>query len=232
MKFSCIFSNKYKFTYVVTPKVACSSIKRALLPLMQETDMTEQDIAKRKDIINLHKYLRNTSVHMYKGKFERRIRAGEFQDYFKFSFVRNPWDRLVSCYESKVIKQKKKPVPLKVNGVEGVFTRGMPFADFLRIVCDLPDDRSNVHFVPQYKILTASTENSSGLLVDFVGRFENLAEDFAHVMSRIDPARKIELGKWNVSDKRRDYRHYFNDELVQLVADRYSEDIEYFNYSF
>ena len=111
MDVSCIFSNLYRFVYVSTPKVACTSIKRALLPLLQESDMSGYEIEAEASYRNFHKYLRSTGVNISKYRLEKRMREGDFKEFFRFSFVRNPWDRLVSCYESKVIKMKKNLCP-------------------------------------------------------------------------------------------------------------------------
>lgn len=234
MHVSCIYSDQFRFIYVATPKVACTSIKRALLPLLQESDLTEEEIVAETSYVNFHKYLRRTGVHMLKSSFENRLRKGQYKNYYRFSFVRNPWDRLVSCYESKVIKKRKNPVLLLLKNKTNPFIRGMPFSDFIRMVCAIPDEESNVHFALQSRILGSSKGSAYEYIVDYIGRYERISEDFESVMSHIAPGRNISLKHWNISETRglRDYRKYYDDRLAEIVRVKYSEDITRFGYSF
>jgi hypothetical protein len=234
MHVSCIYSHHYRFVYVSTPKVACTSIKRALLPLLHEADMSKDEIEAETSYGNFHKYMRSTGVHMSKSSFEERLHKGQFENYYRFSFVRNPWDRLVSCYESKIVKNKGKPVPLKVKGESGFFPQDMTFSEFIRVVCDIPEEDSNVHFALQYRILSNSRKSADDYLVDYIGRYEHLSEDFESAISHFAPGRKISLEKWNISETRGllDYRKYYDDRLAEMVEMKYFEDITRFGYSF
>jgi hypothetical protein len=230
LRFSCIVSNARRFVYVATPKVASSSIKWALLPLLQEADLTPEEIAAQPQFPHIHRYLRRVDVHLARDQFERRRRRGAYADYFCFSFVRNPWDRLVSCYLSKVAGPGPHPVRMRLGGRTGAFARGMPFAEFVRIVCDTPDERSNVHLASQTSILC---DAAGALLPDFVGRFENLAADFAAVARRIAPERELPLPARNPSGTGgRDYRAYYSDADAARVGQRYARDAALFGYDF
>ena len=66
-------------------------------------------------------------------------------------------------------------------------------------------------------------------LVDFVGKFENLAEDFGHVCRQIGV--DASLPHENAS-KHDTWRSYYNDHTAGLIAEAYKEDIEAFGYSF
>ena len=234
MPIGVIFSNHHRFAYVVTPKVACSSIKRALLPVLQEADLDEEDARAREEIRNFHKYVGSRKkIFMTKANFEREMRRGRFGDFFRFSFVRNPWDRIVSCYESKIVKRNKKRFPLVLPGGRHPFRWDMSFEEYLRTVCEIPDAESNVHFRSQAEILTGSTTGEGKLIVEAVGRFEQMSSDFPAIMARALPGRSVDLGQWNVSGARkRDYREYFRNGLEQLVADRYPGDLRLFGYEF
>ncbi len=94
------------------------------------------------------------------------ISQEKFDDYFKFAFVRNPWGRAVSLYKH-------------FN-----FHRVISFTSFLKK--ELPNlERERYYFVkPQVEYIYDSEGNQ---LVDFVGRFENLQEDFEKIRNKITP---------------------------------------------
>ena len=142
------------------------------------------------------------------------------KDYFKFAFVRNPWDRVISDWlwfhrEFKL----KKIEPLK----DYLFGRGW-FAQ----VNHLHDSSGRGdHFFSQYKFIT----NSRGeLMVNFVGRFENLQADFNVICEKINSSQR-QLPHRNKSN-RSHYAEYYNKETRDIVAEKYAKDIEYFGYNF
>ena len=216
----CFVSDKHRFIYVQVPKAACTSIKAALLPLFSNLDTAENASARGV----AHIAFRETEYKINKDALLNGIESGEYVEYFRFSFVRNPWDRLLSCYKSKVGATR---VSLRRTDYEGgTLYPGMGFREFAEIVCKTPDKGANMHFRSQTSILSGSTGE---LVTNFVGYFENIAEDFVKVCNRIDQT--LELPHVNPS-KRGSYRKAYDTELVEMVGERYQLDVEAFGYSF
>lgn len=93
----CFVSHSSRFVYMQVPKAACTSIKAALLPLFPTLDA---DNASERGVA--HMAFRETEYRINKKALLKGIESGEYREYFRFSFVRNPWDRLLSCYKSKI----------------------------------------------------------------------------------------------------------------------------------
>lgn len=163
----------------------------------------------------------HTAIWQYQLIFDRH----EFASYFKFAFVRNPWDRVLSAYED--IRRRGDRVKDK-EWARRNLAGCDDFSSFVRKRINKKNIYGDVHilFIPQYEFICLGDSVS---LVDFVGRFENLEKDFDFVKTRlgIDCA----LQKRNVG-VRRDYREFYNEETLQIVAEAYREDIEMFNYRF
>lgn len=136
--------------------------------------------------------------------------------YFKFAFIRNPWDMLVSFYH---YRRALTPEQRSLNpGMDDVLQRCSDFSDVVRAYPMVRSDMTS---------LIADDEGRQ--LVDFVGRYENLAEDFAHVCRRIGLAPA--LAHENRSDHRA-YREYYTGETRAAVERHFARDIERFGYSF
>ena len=163
----------------------------------------------------------------------------QFDSYFKFAFVRNPWDRLVSEYK-----------------YEGL-TRKFSFKKFLFEHLPKPRwDDHYCHIIPQYDFIFDEQGNQ---LVNFIGKFENLQLDFEKVCERIFNSKKklpfknkslsllnrrdnnLRLFVSNLRNRfsltgRRNtfitYQEYYDNESVEFVRKLYSKDVETFNYHF
>jgi Sulfotransferase family len=149
---------------------------------------------------------------------------------FKFSFVRNPWDRLVSWWSMidnarDYVDQAQPP-----NAFFGyVLERAKSFEDFL-LRCDDEivdsDGRKNI-FRNQIDYLV---DDNGEIIVDFVGRFEHLQEDFDEVCRRLGRA-SVELPRTNASQHTA-YTEYYTPAMVEIVTKHYMRDIERFGYRF
>lgn len=216
--------HQHEAMYFAIPKVACSSLKSVcvdLLGVQMPADAWKPELFytdKFDHLIDKHEILL------------RKDDIARYPEYWRFAFVRNPWDRLVSCYAEKI--RSDGDAENFVGGVSkvllpyGVFRAGMSFEEFVHAVVAIPDDDAEPHFHSQHGFLT---DRRGTLLVDFIGRFETLDEDFEKVRDRLRVS--VELPHL-LPSRRLPYREYYDSRLADLVAARYRKDIELFGYSF
>ena len=179
-----MISHKHKFIYARAAKTASSTITGYL-------EEHVDDMSKAKGWTdNVH--------HIPLWYYKENIPIEEFESYFKFTFVRNPWDRLVSAYQYS--------------------KRFGNTTDFKEWVVNIDP---NHKYGPQYDFVKGS---------DFIGKFENLQEDFNIVCDKIGIPQQ-QLPHKNAT-KHKHYTEYYDDETRQIVAEKYAKDIEYFNYEF
>jgi hypothetical protein len=231
-----IVSDDHKFVYFVVQKVACSSIKTALLPFFDIDPAGPKVVVKDGNTrLRIHELYSQSSYQINKKQLVAKLND-EYRDYFKFAFVRNPWDRLVSLYWDKFAKNG--PGVRLPEHVEVVLYPGMPFAEFVEAVYAIPDRDANIHFKSQYRTICGPGRDKP-VMADFIGRFENLAADFAVVAKGIGSAQELQLPhiiphklRSESRKSRPPYADFYNDRLRKLVYKRYQEDIEIFGYSY
>ena len=143
----------------------------------------------------------------------------EYQDFFRFAFVRNPWDRLVSCWLDKIVGYNFYEFE------EEEYAKMQDFATFVDWVATQDAQ----------KIVDPHLRAQSALIdlnfVDFIGRFENFSADFQKVMKHLG-IENVEIAKKNVTKNRRPYQDYYTESTSQKVAEIYRKDIQIFNYEF
>lgn len=134
----------------------------------------------------------------------RELHPEEFDGYFKFSFVRNPWEQLLSMY-----------LRLRPEDVDGEgFRRWL--VRYKNLAGTLP---------------SASLHDEQGeCLMDFIGRYENLQSDFATVCERLGLSPST-LPPVNAS-VRHPYEHYYDRETIEFVRSLCADEVERFGYRF
>ena len=136
-----------------------------------------------------------------------------FDEYFKFAFVRNPFDRLVSCWLSKVVKKNKK---IRFGADEDTWKSMQEFSGFIGFIETLDLQSCDEHLRSQSSLIDLS-------MIDFLGRMETFTADFTEVLNIIGVPIN-ELKSRNVSESRADD--------VERVYRLYQKDCQIFGYSF
>ena len=143
-----------------------------------------------------------------------------FQSLFKFAFVRNPWDLQVSSFHH--IRRER---PQFLGGHDD-------FGDFLRWKLD-PARPWQYHVDTSIERQTDYLIDLRGtIIVDFIGRYERLPEDFATICARIGLRAPALPHRRRADDRARDYRRYYDDATAALVAAHFAADIERLGYRF
>jgi chondroitin 4-sulfotransferase 11 len=198
-----IINKKYGFLFVHIQKTGGISVTECLNKL-PETEF----ILHQHSMYNSHK--------------------SEYSEYFKFCFVRNPWDRLVSWWNM-----------MKNKGIHNDFSKYLleakNFSEFLEkteIINETLDGSIKDLVYPKsisFNQLDYISDSEGKVLVDFIGRFENINEDFLKISEKIGFDLKLShLNKFDHPD----YRKYYGDKDIEKVYCMYKRDIDFFGYKF
>ena len=160
-------------------------------------------------------------IHQHTSHLSHRRIPKKKTSYFSFAIVRDPYERLASCYRAKFNKVDESKFMFS-NYLFGYLKNDDSFEEFVRKVSKIPDILCDRHFKAQNKIVFAS-----GKKMDFIGKFENLPSDFEEIRERYDFA---ELPMLNKSSGRT-ASDLFSDETRALASKRYEKDFELFGYS-
>ena len=66
--------------------------------------------------------------------------------------------------------------------------------------------------------------------INFIGKYENLLNDFNYLKSQIPNIK--ELPYINKNNNKEEYKYYYNEYTYNIITDIYKNDITYFNYKF
>ncbi len=208
-----------------------SRSKRFLFVHIQKTAGRSFEAVLKEHIPDLENFM-GTHDHAVWAK-ERLSR--NWNEYYKVAFVRNPWDRLVSWYT--MIQERGKPTWYKRFTGKGkysrmrqyVFENSKTFEDFLFNCVDIIEDTDGRKSFA-YNQLDYITDGDGSILVDFIGKFENLNKDTQTVFQNLG-LENAALPHKN-SSNHKNYRSYYTEETKELVAGRFARDIDFFGYKF
>ena len=214
-----LLSIKHNFLFVHIAKTGGTSVRAALQPLRWRDPWYYAQLACSK--------LSHLSDHRIGSKFPRHSRivaAREmlpeefFQGLFKFAVVRNPWDLQVSSYHH--IRRER---PHLIAHIED-------FDQFIRWKLD-PGRPYQYHLDTSIQSqLDYLIDLHGELLVDFIGHYESLEQDFGHICREIG-IEGIKLPhKRKAKGRKKDFRSYYSDSLAERVGEYFKRDIEGLGY--
>lgn len=216
-----LISYSHKFIYFHVAKTAGLSIREALAPYSQLPDKFKirrppKTLAGKPN--PLFQMWENTVLHATASDVQKELSAEMYGDYYKFAFVRNPWDWQISMYHF-ILKESDHINHVRVRAMND-------FEEYLHWVLETPKPfaRGALKF---QKDMLIDTQGS--IIVDFVGRFEKLECDFKRICQKINIA--ASLPKINTT-VHKDYRSYYNERTKKMVEEHFKEDIKLFSYKF
>lgn len=207
-----ISNHKPRFLFIHIPKCGGTSVEAALAKLLLGKEFREWSIAESEEYL-----LPRPGVSYQHSKLTDFSNAGiDVSTYFKFAFVRNPWDLVISeiFYFKKYEKRTFNQATIR-ESILHLLQRKKPLWGH--------------DFKPQTDYLT---DDSGQPAMDFVGRFERLEEDFRDVCEKMGlPVLKLPH-LLATRDGRSHYSEYYDDETRGLVYERYRKDIETYGFEF
>ena len=200
---------EYRFGYIQIPKVAGRSIRAAVTAFMSGKGPDE----------NVDKNL----VTEFETRYARHLNHAEIaalsRDNFIFAFVRNPYERIYSCYKNKI-------EDVRASGGRNIFEKhgidlDITFEAFVQKIATLPDHKSDRHFRSQAWFLT----HEGRLIPAFVGKLENMMNDWQILQEGYGIAPPPQI---NVSSTKP--LPDMSDETRELIFMRYADDFRLFGY--
>ncbi len=175
---------------------------------------------------------RITGTHTTIAEYQLAFKKREFDKFFKFTFIRNPWDRLLSSF-----------IYLKNGGrnkgdyqwAQEHLSSIKDFDDFVIKWVNKKNINKWKHFIPQYRFITTpqniTTLKSLNPDVDFIGFFENIKHDYEYVRNVLKIGEDLIIEN-KTEGRIGDYRSYYNTKTIEIVSNVYQKDIKFFGYDF
>jgi len=206
-----IISHKHKFIFIATPKTGTTSIESKLKVFNENLNLSD----KAEDRGN--PTLKHITLEDIKNNCRKNL-----DDYFSFSFSRNPW-----CRHLSIFKYYKKMIKFWDENLEKKQKWHTVYESYKNLVGNFEDFNEFVSDNPNFAELQTRwiTDN-----INFVGKMETLQDSFDNICSRIG-IQKIELPHLNMSNKI-DYKKVYNDKSIDIVSQAYKKDIDYLKYNY
>jgi len=226
-----MISDKYKCIFIHIPKNAGTSIESKLCAeeglvnlspdhrtILDVEPLSAQKIRILYDKVQFYSMARRVKYFIQKrqiGSFYKPTSRMRYRDYFKFSFVRNPWSRAYSWYRA-TMKDSREQIKYSVPA-------SCQFFDFIKYHLEYqPGLRTQFYWL---------RDSKGNIPLDFIGRFENLESDFIKVAQSIGLLNS-ELPKKRYTGKSASYVKAYNSRTKDIIWQKYREEIDFFGFEF
>ncbi len=212
-----VISFMRRFLFVHVYKAAGMSVEKALKPFDVRAGLAGYAPHDQREMLKglgFNPAILDMQRHTSAAEIRDALGDELFGKLFKFAFVRNPWDLQLSLYHFNL----KHP---EFSG-DGAALRAKDFEDFI-----LSRKKTDRHPLGQQKRFVVDRDGAP--LMDFVGRFENLAADFAEICTRLN-ARNLALEHINRTEHK-PWQQSYTRAMFDVVREVHAPDIEYFGYA-
>lgn len=150
--------------------------------------------------------------------------------YYRFSIVRNPYSRLLSCYLDRIVPANSAPYRQLVRAMGKPDGAQVSFAEFIETICrQKPYDQNNHWRLQTSEICTAA------ISYHCVGKQENFATDMANIWKHIAPGRPApdfssENKAPSITSAGNQITQYYTPGLIDMVREAYRDDFVTFGY--
>ena len=194
------------FCYFRIPKAANSTIIRTLATHLWNDDVSDVGIVELKQ--------RFSNFHLVADLAPEDL----LESNFCWTFVRNPFGRVLSAYFSKI---KSAKFLKRYYADQSELLDGISFSDYLRVLRD-EEIRLNPHWAPQMDLLPVSPDR-----LHVVGRVESIDTDLPPIIERLtgrfDKIQDHVPGRRGTSDL---LKEHYGEEDRRIVRDYYARDFE------
>jgi chondroitin 4-sulfotransferase 11 len=206
-----LISHKYKFVFIGVPKTGSTSVRNSLSKYGDVFSITDTSSP-----VYVHAKSKELKKYFIQNKWN-------WDEYFKFAFVRNPWDSIVSQYFYKINFVNRE----KLNA---------PYNKEFMIRCKLLKNKcNNFNSAVKLNLLTFDNQinwiiDKKECIIDYIGRFETLEEDFKNICEKINlPETRL---KHENETEHKHYSEYYDKESIEIIKKKFKLDIKIFNYKF
>lgn len=205
-----MISHLHKCIFVHIPKCGGTSIEDVIWPEPRSTsDLWMGFVSKYRN-----KYQTGGLQHLLAMLIRQEVGEEIFNSYFKFTIVRNPWDKAISQF----FYMAQRPDLRDYIGME----ENDPFKKYL----ELTEKKLHVQWEKQYKFFQ---DDNGETIVDYIGRLETMQQDAANIFERLGINAVIPHVN---ATRHKHYSEYYDDESKEMVREMYNDDIRILNYSF
>lgn len=201
----CVISHKHKFAFIHIPKNAGGSVRQAL---MRRADGFKPG--------GIYQHAPATTV--------RDLNPTFWENAYTFAFVRNPWARMWSIYKFNLERKGKGHKDVGHSFDEFLMKKKRRHNWAKTFICpNTPIQRR-----PQTDWFT---DKEGKVIVDYIGRFENLRNELDDICSRLGVP-TLKLVRTHKTSDRIHYTEAYSQEGIAFVAEHFKTDIEMFGYKF
>jgi hypothetical protein len=206
-----IISHKHRYIFFATPKTATHAVREALHHYSADDDWEQQALFGQYTI-PIDEIAEIKHGHVSVQQLKPALDQAQWNDYFRFAFVRNPFDRFVSIC---TFLNRQNP-GFQANSLS-----------WMKMALNRPAFRERILVTPQSDLLSHA---NGDLGVHLVGRYETLQISLDTIFEHLGLP-PVQLNVRNRSEHAH-YHEYYDDQLRSLVEEFYQADLRQFNYSF